>query len=188
MVSINLLPWRAYARRYQQQVLRKLLLSVFLLTLLLIVCLHWITAERTQALQLRVTTLEQASQPLLLAQKQWKASSDSGNEAVMKALLNYRYATKKLFAELGRIKADTLCFTQIVRARGRISFAGQAHSAAELTAFLTGWRAAYLFSEIRVEQLEQQENHLIRFRFQAMENTLFLRALSIERKLLPHAL
>ncbi|RDI48641.1 PilN domain-containing protein [Aquicella lusitana] len=173
MVAINLLPWREKARIYRAVTIRKMLVASVGFALLVVFMLHLAasrleTNKRNQLIQLESAL---ARYPAMQDNIKHKKSM----AAVQERETNdpRQQIARQLLMELGRQTGTSVCFSEIVRANQNITFSGYARTASDLTQFLKNWHAAYLFSEIKIEQLEYDSAfHSIRFRFQAKQENL----------------
>lgn len=167
MVAFNLLPWREMRFVYQQKSRNTIFALSVVLALSMIVGLHcWFTNEM-HLMHKHVLALRE--EVLRLTNKQQKQVKQSAAELLSPQLqqlvVNHRSALTVL-NELSRRLDASVCFTDMVREKEKVVFVGVAHSAAEFTEFLRYWRGAYLFSEIKIEQLQQSlTNSLMQFRF-----------------------
>lgn len=163
MVTINLLPWRDYARIYERKYLRKMILiNLIILSVLFISARLFITNQEID-LQSRIMYLQKEIKkydvPLIKKQVSFSPS-----------IYIKPHTIKKLLAGLVSINGIQVCFANVERVGDKISFVGKAHSAADLTEFLSQWKAASLFSQIKIQSIEQQENDGIGFGFQAIQD------------------
>jgi hypothetical protein len=161
MVEINLLPWRDYTRDYENKVMKKTLLTTLLLTALILVGIHHILSKREAALQAHLDMLQKQPQQL-----QWQSVKPVKTSRPLHEL---HPEITILFEELKKMRANEVCFTDIIRNNNMTLFMGKAYSAADLTNYLKNWRAAYLFSQININQLEQKNGAITQFRFEAMK-------------------
>jgi len=171
MVEINLLPWRDYVLVYQRKQLKKILLTAVLSAVFLVAAMHLLCSRQLHGLQIRKTQLDQdlsqyAAQQQLRASMRLLHTEEAGQSRSRDDT-----AAGKLFVELGKSRLSGVCFTEIVRDRNSILFAGQTRSAADLTDFLVNWNAAALFSELQIDQLQLQKSHLMQFRFRGFEGS-----------------
>lgn len=162
MVEINLLPWREEERRYQHkkmQIILWLALSVSIVPMLgLYINLIW--QEKTWID--RVATLARQAERYPLT-----TTRSVGKKNRIAVFLQQHNTNKKLFAALAHTRETKLCFNKIVRSKQKIFLWGYAHSALDLTHFLLDWQGLALFSEVKIEHMEKQKNHL-RFQLQAV--------------------
>ena len=173
MVTINLLPWRQYTRAYHVKVMKRMIIMMLSLAIFIIVGVHRIIAQQIQVMQKRVTRLEQSTHRLVNLNKLSHLKQDRSNTAKLEKIISsYRAATQNLFAEFTKVYKPKVCFTEITRTKNTLIFSGNTRSAADLTEFLKTWSAAYLFEEIKLEQM-QQKNGFIYFHFQALESQTF---------------
>jgi hypothetical protein len=160
-VEINLLPWRDYKRAYQNKVMKKILLATLLFTMIILTILHQILSSRETALQIRIDVILNQIQ-------QWREQSIRQNQKQSSQPLPKPPSDiTTLFDELKKMNENEVCFTDISRKKNMTMFTGKAHSAADLTDYLQNWRAAYLFSHIKINQLKQK-NNTAEFRFEAI--------------------
>lgn len=162
MVMINLLPWREGARLYHNKVIKKMLLAAIFLALSMLSGVHWVLSCKEKQIDDHVMRLRSELKRYELQKKA------EVRPTFIKELRHVQSLTNKVFLELGKVQSTGVCFTKISRLKNTIAFSGQASSAAELTDYLSNWNAAYLFSEIKIVQLEQQENQPIKFLFHAV--------------------
>lgn len=168
MVTINLFPWRTalhamYARRF-----KKMILFVILLVLLISGLIHsWLNNEITYY-QNKLAQLTQQIQTAKQRQMKTIKINDPIITLLVKRLMKHRYMAQQVWRELVNSPTHSVCFTDISRQQESWSFSGNARSANDLLLFLKEWHAAYLFPEIKIEQIIEKENQLIRFRYSAL--------------------
>lgn len=171
MITINLVAWRAAVYVKQKRIIKNMIIFAITFSLTLSVVTHFALARLVSHLSARVNELKHE----VRQQAQLRNPSTSGRysptQEETRKWYEYREATKTLFSELRKNNAKHVSFTAINRCKNKITFVGEANSAADLTEFLKAWPVAHLFSEIRIEELNQQDNHYIKFRFFALENT-----------------
>jgi Tfp pilus assembly protein PilN len=170
MVTINLLPWREYERVYQLKEVKKCLAIVILLVMMVIILMHVIFSKREAEMRVSVAAKKEKLTHYYQStdlNRVSHASSASVNSIMQ--LQNHHAFIRQLFVELGKSNVSEVCFTEIEHTNHSISFIGKARSATNLTEFLRHWTAASLFTEIRINTIEQQEDGLVRFGFQAVE-------------------
>lgn len=156
MVEINLLPWRIYKQTYQNKIIKRMLLLTFFCSVLGLGIVHYLLSARETARMTRINML-QNEQRLMLVQK-----------LPAPPLLTPQRELTTLFNELSKMNANEVCFTRIMRNNNTTIFIGKAHSAADLTDYLKNWRAAILFSQIKIIRLEQKNPTVMNFRFEAL--------------------
>lgn len=170
MITINLVNWRDAIRIKQKRVLKNIIILALSFSLILSMVTHFIFARLVNHLSARVHELKYE----VKRQNQLRRVSSGGryspSQDEIRKWYEYREATKTLFSELRQNNAKNVAFTAINRNKNKIVFVGEANSAADLTEFLKAWPVAHLFSEIRIEELSQYNNHLVKFRFSALEN------------------
>lgn len=165
MVEINLLPWRDYSARYQKKQMQILFALIFLVGVMCWLVMFASLSWQEKKVRVRIATLKQSI-------SHYGLPSATVIKPGFHFLLNQRKKTIKLFHELAYLDEKNVCFTKMIRNKNKIYFSGQAHSAVELTYFLTHWQAGKLFSEVKIEQIEQQKNKPLQFRIQALESAV----------------
>lgn len=164
---MNLLPWREREKIYQKKMVNKLFLSSVTATICCFVMLHWMLEKHHDRLMSQVQHVQHELNTYLM-----HSSDDEKMTALstrFESLIHHQKTMKNLLLALGESMNTPVCFTDIARYENRISFSGKARSLEDLTAYLLSWKAAYLFSEIKINQLKQ-DNQFVQFRFQAEEN------------------
>lgn len=159
MVNINLLPWRDYELEYQKRNLFKISFMIIGLAALMGFSIHMVISRQEIAMQNRVALINQKL-------NDYREQNQIADKPVS-LIQNRPYG--KIFFESKTMYQAMVCFTDIEKMNKTISFAGKARSLTGLTEFLLQWEAAYLFSEIQIKLIEQQENGLVKFGFQAKE-------------------
>ena len=169
MVTINLLPWPEYIRVYQAARIKKLLLGAAVAAFSMVLCMHFYMSRQLHAKQNEIAKLEEEIDKFSNVEPFFSpknADLNAGKDRESREINHKK--TQKLFTELGKMIIGKVCFTEIVREKNTIIFSGRAETAADFTLFLTHWKAASLFSEIKIEQLQYQPAHQqMHFRFQA---------------------
>lgn len=170
MVTINLLPWRERAQIYQREITKKVLLSTIFLALLVILMAYigllWLEKKANKEIYVLKNEIQNFANIKKTMEQQEKMNSKKG---FIRDLYRYQEATRKLFAILEDKTEYEVCFTGILRKNNMMTFSGHASTALELTEFIKHWKATRLFSEIKVDVLEQTESHDMQFRFIAVE-------------------
>lgn len=169
MVTFNLLPWRQHKMLQQMRRANSIMLILIILTVILLSISHLLLAHREKVLHLQVSRLKQKIEKASLLELMQKQTSVSQHQPTKKNLFEDAI-TRKLFLAVSRPASNNVCFTQMTKVKNGISFAGNARSIIDLTTYLRYWQAAYLFSEIRIEKIYQDKNHLIKFHLFALEN------------------
>lgn len=168
MVTINLLPWREAKRIYQFYQLKKLLIIISSVSILMIVSIHLLLLQQQALLQARIDALREQTHQLARLQPMLQDTlSGSAREALLQQLMNHQQAVL-LFKAIREQASEAICLTAITRQGEGFTFSGTAQSMTDLKIFLLKWDAAKLFTEIRIEQLEQQINRKINFRLRAI--------------------
>lgn len=162
MVNLNLFSWRNFLQIYQQRVVIKSLLTSILMTSLIIIFLHFFIIERVNKMNSHIQILQEE-----INLKTSKLSQPEEDE--IKKMLAYGIYTQQFFTLLS-IHTPDFCFTEVVRNKNRMTFIGQARSSLQLSDFLRNFRAAHLFTEIKVDAIDQIDNN-VHFQFHAFENT-----------------
>lgn len=168
MVNINLLPWRRFEREYQNRLLKKIFISTISIALFILIIVHALISHQEKLWQANVA----ATNKKLSLYREINAQNTSNITAFSEVNTPKQYDKHdfaiRLFSELSKRNAGKVCFTDIERMDKTLLFSGKARSILELTEFLRGWNAAYLFNEIKINSIETQENGFVHFRFQAM--------------------
>lgn len=161
MVNINLFSWREAERLYQTRELKKILSRGIGLLVVSLIVVH--------ILLVKVQT-DTARRINLLKKEMKKNSSHITYVERPQPTFNQRDSAITLFTELRKLnEMGNVCFTEIARSKHLVSFTGRTRSALDLTDYLRSWKAGYLFSEIQIKLIEQQENGLFQFVFTAIE-------------------
>jgi Tfp pilus assembly protein PilN len=169
VVDINLLPWRASLRLYQgRQIKRTFLIFVFVATTLFL-GLRAFMLHKERQVQVSITKWE-AKLASYERRKARPSHTNTLSTSALLALRQHQVATQKLFAAMTQLKDTEMCFINMTRTNNKVSFSGYTRSTQGLTTLLTSWPAAPLFSEVKLEQLESQQQPFLRFRFQAVES------------------
>jgi|GEM_PF-6041051 Tfp pilus assembly protein PilN len=168
MVTINLLPWRQYEKAYQTRRIKLIFLLVILLSVTNIVAGYLLVSRQVRQSGLRVAALTDEINRYQMHSRLLRVAVPPVDGSIGNRY-GQEFTAARLFAGLGRDQTQDVCFTEIKRNKGTILFVGKTRSAADLTDYLRRWNVGYLFSEITLKLLEQ-ENGLMRFIFQAQEN------------------
>ncbi len=156
-MMINLLPWRQHLRLQQEKITKQIIFIAIGMTLAMVIAAHYTMSEMIDRVQTQVFELKKL-QPVV--------QNDHATPQVERG----QQRTKNLFIEVMKRHHYEVCFTEIARERNIVDFSGSAKTAAELTEFLIHWQAAYLFSEIKIDKLQnQRESDGIEFHFHAVE-------------------
>jgi hypothetical protein len=157
MVVLNLMPWREHKRTYESKLEKIILLMSALLAIALVVVVHSVLFSQVAAARGRVEKLQSE-------RHQYKEIKQ------VNTIEAHTDNLKNMLQMLGEKENENVCFTSIVRHKNKFSFLGNAKSGLALTTFLKQWNVASLFSEIKVERLEErQDNHLLYFSLGAIE-------------------
>lgn len=171
MVEINLLPWRKHRRIYEDKIEKKVILLSIVITFLILSGAHFFVWGQVSDMQTHIEQLEEEAHKFSHEQK-FMQDIDHHSIPVdlVKNIFAYRSETKNLFTELGKAHEYSVCFNEIGREKNRITFSGNTRSASDLTEFLKNWSAGSLFTEIKIEHLQQRPGHgLMEFRLEAIE-------------------
>lgn len=154
MVTINLLPWREKAARYEKQQLQIMLVATVVFVLLTLVC-----GDRYLNYQQQFIA-EQISQ--LKKEREWR----TGLLKVNSAQQSFTSQTDALdfFRRLNEVHTADVCFEKIKKTRDGIEFSGLTNSAEQLTRFLQTASIAAYFPEIKITQLQQYNGQQVKFR------------------------
>lgn len=168
MVTFNLLPWRQYQKAQQQKRLTIIMGSVILFSVTTIMIAYLVMSawERQRAYHITALTSEwhRYQESNALRRKKFLSQTKPVNQ------VNHDITMDKLFSGLAKQSPENVCFTEMVRDKNTIIFTGVTDSAADLTTYLRQWSLAYLFTDITLKLLEQQDNGSLRFIFLAREN------------------
>lgn len=172
MVEINLLPWRDQRQRHEDRMVKKILMVMAAVSLS---CLfggyvwanHYVEKYQDQL------SLLQAEWTSLLSEKQRYDEAQARIEKLRRVSANVRHyqaSTQSVFVSLTEALDHHLCFTSIRREKNIYSFSGYSLSSVALSDFLREWRAAELFSEMKITKLNKlSHSHYMAFQFQAVE-------------------
>jgi hypothetical protein len=160
MVMFNFIPWREQQRVYQQKMTKRIVAISIVVSLLMMFLCHMILSAIVNQVNTRVASLTNQTNQFADEQRQLQEVMTSlSNKPVAKDVL------PELFRELGGNPVRTVCFTNVSRKNNILYFAGNSQSAAEFTGYIKQWSAAHLFADIYIEQLAQQENQTLHFKF-----------------------
>lgn len=163
MVAFNLLPWRVLQRKYQTKVI-KFNLSVAAIIAIFLLCIghEWFVNQSEQK-RIEIGKLNQEIDQF------HKLESNIFIPKQNNEFTQARKFNENFFKEVTQDIKTSTCFTKITRKKNSIKFFGYTPSATELTDFLKNWSGAYLFSEMRLVQLEYKpELHSMKFQFRAL--------------------
>jgi Tfp pilus assembly protein PilN len=169
MVNLNLFPWREHMHAYQQKRIIKMLLCSLFLTGFFLAFIHFYILRQENKLNIHLLKLHEGINFNLTKGYTQEKNLNAHQEDIIKKLIDYHIHTQKLFASLTTYTAD-FCFTEMQRNKNTMTFMGKARSVRNLTDFLRNFRAASSFSEIKIDDINQQENDDVYFRFHAFEN------------------
>lgn len=170
-MNMNLLPWRKFEREYQVRMLRKIFVLTVSLAVLIIMAAHLFISHQESSLQARI---DETNKKLTIHHE---GKSQNGSLINDMSITNNKKQQQqdkntfalRFFSELGKKYQEKVCFTDIEQLEKTLMFSGKAHSMHELTGFLRHWNAVYLFNEIEIKLIEEQENGFVQFKFQARE-------------------
>ncbi|HLB42827.1 MAG TPA: PilN domain-containing protein [Gammaproteobacteria bacterium] len=171
MVVINLLPWREYNRRYENKITNIILLASITLTILIVMVIHVYLSQELKKLENAVDALRQQIKKhhdldrVVYQQKE----SALAFKKLTNHFENYYNGTRNLFNELEQYYPQKLCFTEIHRHQNTVRFFGYVYSMTDLADFLMRWHAIYLFTEIKIEQIDRNKEDRIQFYFKGKE-------------------
>lgn len=165
MVTINLLPWRESARMYEKKILKQYLMIAIFAAIFSMIFLRFTLSLREKVLQKNMVELKREVDEMMNLQGKMP-QKDSKRK--LKKWLSYHDDTQKLLIEIGKKSAADVCFKEIMRNKNTLFFTGRARSAADFTRFLQHWNAAYLFSEIKIKQIQQHADGFVQFDFEAL--------------------
>lgn len=171
MVIFNLLPWRQYEQKYYKRVSKIIFLLSGLLALMIIVIVHAGLSKKMTRIKNRTTLLTEEINRYHEQVKRDNHIHEYTSDTIKK-IFKHREINKKLLAALGNMHREEVCFMEISRIKNTLSFNGQASSVADLTQFLTHWNEVSFFEQIRIQQIEQIKDGLVRFAFQAEEGSM----------------
>jgi hypothetical protein len=158
MVEINLLPWRNYLRSYQKKMIKKIMMITLIMALIGIAIFHQILSIQEKILEARIDDLQNKL-----------ADRNSLPKPEKVSLPKPPYELILLLRELKNMPHSSLCFTSITRHHNITAFKGKAHSIINFTDYLKNWTAAFLFSYIKIQQLDAKDKSLINFHFTAVD-------------------
>lgn len=171
MLSVNLLPWRQQKKAEEAASLRAILFKTVLYACLSVASVNGWLGHRVDVLAREVEVLDQTMQNLTTRHRFSPDAPSSDSMLTFQTNLKaYQATTMQLFSILGQPQHHSVCFSKIVREKNRLYFSGMVSSAEDLTHFLKHWPVTNLFSEIKINELKQQVDHRLSFRFQALEN------------------
>ena len=161
------MPWRDYQRLYEQKIFKKILFSTLFLVIGIVLSGHFFLARYTKHLEIYIEKLNWEIKNLSLTGKMANQSrSPAFSEGKIKEWIEGQEIMRKLFYSLGTIKQADVCFTKITRHQSNIFFSGTTDSPDHLTIFLLHAPFASLFSEITIDEVKKENDH-IQFRFHA---------------------
>lgn len=175
MVVINLLPWREQERAYHKRRLLYCLVLVFGVSSLIVSIIYsdierkkHFASQHIEKLKVQIAqwavkkTFVHLSTPLFSRDRAWH-------------LVHYHADGLRIFAELGAKPAQHVCWTMVKRKGNKVIFSGRTDSAFDLTELLKNWNAAYLFSQIKLENLSEQRGAMgWDFKLIALPRTMLL--------------
>lgn len=170
MVTINLFPWRETVFVYERKIMQRILLTVLICSVSFVCVLQASVVKQEARLHLKVDALKQEYQRLTSQKKTIQAQTINLLSRDQEQIPYYAgLRTQALFLSLLNSPIHALCFTQINRKQHRITFVGKARSAVDLSDFLQHWNLTHFFSIIKIEQIKQQIDHSLAFRFYGQE-------------------
>lgn len=168
MVNINLMPWRELELAYQKKIIKIGCFVSIMLMLVLIGLPHLIMSYRVGVLQERVDELKASLTELEAVKKnqdEKKEVEGEGEGQKTSVSLGEVFA---LFVSLNKYEDNGVCFLSMARRKKAVIFSGLTYSVSDLSSFLSHWKAANHFSQIKIEQLQPKGNHRIQFRMRAI--------------------
>ncbi|MBX3708582.1 MAG: hypothetical protein KIT56_07350 [Gammaproteobacteria bacterium] len=169
MVIFNLLPWREYEKNYQREMFKRFLLITLFLTLFFILGMHLLFSHQIANVKDRINILNNEINHYHSMRIKKKNYVNKSLSILPKQFFMHREINKKIFISFEELQQTSICFTEMTRVGSTISFKGITHSVSDLTRFLGHWSVGSLFSEIHINQIEQQKEELVKFTFQVDE-------------------
>lgn len=169
MVVINLLPWRIYQKSYEDKAIKTILLLSIMITVVGWVVAHELLSRRLHFWVMRVDHIKQELKTFSdIDQKIEKENQGRVLSAKAEKKGISLLDLKHLFFSLGQKKTADLCLAELSHEKNHFIFSGETPTAFELTQFLMHWKAADLFSEIKIKSLKQRpDQDGLQFQFQA---------------------
>jgi Tfp pilus assembly protein PilN len=170
MVNINLLPWRKQEQAYQQKIIKVICCGSIVLLAVLIGLPHFMMNYGVGVLEERVNELKaslaEIEEVRTIQQEKQAVDSEEENQ---KTTLSLREIILFILS-LNKNEDSGVCFLSMAKRKNTVIFTGLTPSVSDLSTFLNEWRATNHFSQIKIEQLQQKENHRIQFRLRAIGN------------------
>ena len=163
MVIFNLISWRILEKRYQLRIFKKIFLINVLFILIFWLIFHSLLVKKQNEVLARVHDLKVniKNHPLRLLPHQKKIKVKKIKIEGM--YLKNHYFIKNLLNELERGDYTKTCLTSIEPRQDKLIFTGITHSAVDLTIFFRQWPAMNLFSNIRIEMVNEANQDLVKF-------------------------
>lgn len=159
MVRVNLLPWRAQKKIYEAKIVTRMLSTAAILAISILLVVHYLLGNRLSVLAVDIVALTSEHKKL---QQTKVLSQPLGQDR------NEYSSVAKLLHELAGQNNPEICFSEMSRTKSKVLFIGRARSYVDFTEFIKNWRAANLFSDIKIINLQKKQSFL-QFRFQAQE-------------------
>lgn len=155
MVEFNLYPWRKAYKQYQFKKLLGFFFLSFLVSMLLLVVLHWALQSNIESQTVKIGELENRLQEKL-STKTFSHASSLLNQALLQKIQKDRTVTYELLQSFFNSTTNEICFTQIKRDKNQVVLSGLARSTTDLTQFMREWLAVKLFLEIKLKHISQE--------------------------------
>lgn len=170
MVIFNLLPWREHEYQYHKRKWRLIFTLSLSATLFTLFIWYALLIKDVTALEHYVETLNVS---LLTYKKNIRENqSDDQQYKLLDHVRTYHAANSRLLKAMHQPLISGICFTEISRHQSTLTYKGHAASVALFTDFIKDWRASALFTEIKIDHLQQEGDQII-FHFRAEEKEMF---------------
>ena len=171
MIEINLFPWREHKKSHEKKMVFCILTAVIALSISIVITIHAVLSQQLTLLHHQVNAIDQ-----IVKINEYSVNRADNNKKnhllatkMMSNLIARRTRMMDLLNDLSEQKSNHIYFTKIQRTQNNLVFSGRARSVADLTRFLLHWRAVRLFSEIKVNEIQQRNNDSVYFLLKATE-------------------
>jgi Tfp pilus assembly protein PilN len=165
MVEINLLPWRAKQKKYQEKVTKNLCCAAIITSMLFISGIHLYLSHELKNTQLQINHAQKIlMESAGMLPTATKATSPANT---IKKLAASQQEIIKIFMSLGERSPARVCLTAINRQQDLLIFTGNAYSNQDLTEFLLAFP---MLGDLKIKQLQQRQQHLIQFQIETSAN------------------
>lgn len=162
MVTINLLPWRIKAARYQHRVVKRLVAFTLLCSLLLVMVIYVVVLQSVHVRRAHVSELQRKISRFSVTPEQ-----STVNETVLNHIRNALQQTSLIMNWLLILaKVNYVCFNELRWHHQHLLITGQTFSLAAIQALLSEWKTNQIIDDALIEEVNRKGGSL-QFRLRA---------------------